>query len=160
DYNVTGISYDKNGNIMALDRRGVVNSSNGIGDMDKLIYGYGVGNKLMDVTDSGSTSYGFVGSHPGNDYDYDANGNMVSDANKGISAITYNYLNLPTGISINGSGGNGTISYIYEATGTKLRKKVVETGKPDRYTYYAGNYVYEGSSLKYLSQPEGYVDTE
>ena len=75
-------------------------------------------------------------------YAYDANGNMVKDLNKGITGIAYNHLNLPTGISINGSGGNGAISYIYDATGTKLRKKVVETGKPDRYTYYASNYVY------------------
>lgn len=29
------------------------------------------------------------------DYEYDANGNMVKDRNKGITEITYNYLNLP-----------------------------------------------------------------
>ena len=33
-----------------------------------------------------------------NDYEYDNNGNMVKDRNKGIESITYNHLNLPTKI--------------------------------------------------------------
>jgi RHS repeat-associated protein len=44
-------------------------------------------------------------------------------------------------------------------TGVKLEKKVVESGKPDKYTYYAGNYVYEDSFLKFFNHPEGYVET-
>ena len=32
------------------------------------------------------------------DYTYDANGNLKSDANKGITNIEYNHLNLPTKI--------------------------------------------------------------
>ncbi|WP_299550651.1 RHS repeat-associated core domain-containing protein [Seonamhaeicola sp.] len=50
---------------------------------------------------------------------------------------------------------NDKISYIYDALGTKL-SKTVSTGNT---TYYAGNYVYEGSSLKFFNHPEGYVDT-
>ncbi|MBD0833788.1 RHS repeat domain-containing protein, partial [Aestuariibaculum sediminum] len=57
--------------------------------------------------------------------------------------------NLPTSVTL--SGGN--ISYIYDATGVKLSKTVSGTT-----TYYAGNYVYEGSSLKFFNHPEGYVD--
>ncbi|MBD0833761.1 pre-toxin TG domain-containing protein, partial [Aestuariibaculum sediminum] len=59
--------------------------------------------------------------------------------------------NLPTSVTL--SGGN--ISYIYDATGVKLSKTVSGTT-----TYYAGNYVYEGSSLKFFNHPEGYVDAE
>ena len=33
-----------------------------------------------------------------NEYVYDANGNLTKDLNKGISNITYNVLNLPTGV--------------------------------------------------------------
>ena len=45
---------------------------------------------------------------------YDANGNLKTDANKSISNITYNYLNLPEQISVT---GKGTITYIYDALG-------------------------------------------
>jgi len=45
---------------------------------------------------------------------------MTSDANKGISAIFYNHLNLPESIRI---AGKGTIKYVYDASGNKLKKK-------------------------------------
>ena len=79
---------------------------------------------------------------------------MVSDTNKGITAITYNHLNLPTQVTIYNSTDNGNITYIYDATGVKL-KKIVSTGAT---TEYAGNYVYENSSLKFFNTPEGYFD--
>ncbi len=82
------------------------------------------------------------------------NGNMLSDANKGITAITYNHLNLPTEVSINGNGNTGTIRYIYDATGVK-QQKVISTGT---ITDYAGNYIYENNSLKFFNHPEGYVE--
>jgi hypothetical protein len=46
------------------------------------------------------------------DYTYDGNGNMNADANKNISSIQYNYLNLPSVITVT---GKGTISYVYDA---------------------------------------------
>jgi YD repeat-containing protein len=48
---------------------------------------------------------------------------MKTDANKGITAITYNHLNLPTSVTLPG----GTISYIYDATGVKQRKVAAGT---------------------------------
>ncbi|WP_308694211.1 RHS repeat-associated core domain-containing protein, partial [Winogradskyella haliclonae] len=85
------------------------------------------------------------------EYTYDANGNMLTDANKGISSnIQYNHLNLPTQVTLNG----GNIQYIYDATGVK-QKKIVSNGTT---TYYAGNYIYEGNSLKFFSHPEGYIE--
>jgi len=74
---------------------------------------------------------------------------MISDANKGITLITYNHLNLPTNVAI----GNGNISYIYAANGTKL-EKTVSTGTV---TEYAGNYIYENDVLQFFNQPEGYA---
>ncbi|WP_371862954.1 RHS repeat domain-containing protein, partial [Winogradskyella haliclonae] len=94
------------------------------------------------------------------EYTYDANGNMLTDANKGISSnIQYNHLNLPTSVSINGNGNSGTISYIYDATGVKLEKKVTE-GISNTYTYYAGNYIYDNNGLKFFSHPEGYIEPD
>ncbi len=51
------------------------------------------------------------------EYLYDANGNMTKDANKGITQILYNHLNLPSRITY--SDGR-VINYVYTANGTKL----------------------------------------
>ena len=82
---------------------------------------------------------------------------MLTDLNKGMSLdIAYNHLNLPTQVTLPG----GNIQYIYDATGTKL-KKTVSRGAT---TYYAGNYVYEdtgsGDVLKFFNHPEGYVQPD
>ncbi|WP_344789661.1 RHS repeat-associated core domain-containing protein, partial [Postechiella marina] len=153
-------NYDKNGNITSLFRFDSRGSSN---IMDDLTYTYDLGNKLMRVGDLGDDSLGFIDDYTGyhldttDDYNYDNNGNMTLDTNKGITNITYNHLNLPTNISINGNGNTGTIAYIYDATGVKLEKKVTENGT-NTYTYYNGNHVYEGSSLKFFKHSEGYVE--
>uniref|UniRef100_UPI00261DC130 RHS repeat-associated core domain-containing protein n=1 Tax=uncultured Winogradskyella sp. TaxID=395353 RepID=UPI00261DC130 len=150
-HHLRSVSYDKNGNIVTLQRDSNVNI------MDDLTYTYD-GNQLLSVTDANTThlTEGFIdGNTSGNDYTYDANGNMLRDYNKGISSdIVYNHLNLPESISINGNGNNGTITYIYDATGVK-QKKIVSNGTT---TYYAGNYIYEGSALKFFSHPEGYIE--
>ena len=161
DYSLQSIAYDKNGNITNLLRKGhtvanpIAGTISHFGIMDNLVYTYDSGNKLQKVLDNGNDNYGFKdGSNITIEYTYDANGNMLTDANKGISSnITYNHLNLPTSVNV----GGGNISYIYDATGVKLEKKVSENGN-DTYTYYAGNHVYEGSSLKFFNHPEGYVD--
>ena len=84
-----------------------------------------------------------------NDFTYDVNGNMKTDTNKGITAIAYNHLNLPTQVTIGGQN----ISYIYDATGVKQRKTVQGVS-----TNYAGNYVYEGTSLQFFNTAEGYYN--
>ncbi len=159
DYKLHSVQYDKNGNISFLERRGHTNSgATTFGVMDRLWYGYD-GNRLLKVSDTGNKTYGFKdGINTGDDYTYDTNGNMLTDANKGISTnITYNHLNLPTQVVL----GGGNISYIYDASGVKLEKVVTE-GSSVTTTTYAGNYVYEdtgsGDLLKFFNHTEGYVD--
>lgn len=160
-YNVSNITYDKNGNLETLVREGWttanpnLSNNSGLGPMDNMVYGYhNGGNQLRNITDSANDSYGFKDANgSGTEYEYDANGNMTSDANKGITGITYNFLNLPTQVSINGNGNTGTISYIYDATGVKLEKTVGSS-----VTAYAGNYIYENGNLQFFSHPEGYVN--
>ncbi|SFW77797.1 RHS repeat-associated core domain-containing protein, partial [Sinomicrobium oceani] len=156
-YTVEGITYDKNGNIEHLTRRGHVNSgATSFGVMDNLAYTYDTGNKLLKVTDSGNKTYGFKdGTNTGNDYTYDANGNLLTDANKGITGISYNHLNLPTQVSF----GSNKIAYIYDASGTKLKKEVTQ-GSSVTATEYAGNYIYENGQLQFFNTPEGYVTKE
>jgi RHS repeat-associated protein len=146
-----GLTYDKNGNIMSILRLGNTNpAATTFGTMDNLAYTYDSGNKLTKVEDTSGNTEGFSnGSNTATEYTYDLNGNMKTDANKGISAITYNHLSLPISISI----GGGIINYVYDATGVKQRKTISTGGSTD----YAGSFVYENNTLKQFSQPEGYV---
>ncbi|MDM9632684.1 RHS repeat domain-containing protein [Robiginitalea aurantiaca] len=130
------------------------------GTMDNLTFNYqNNSNKLMKVSDELTNDmYGFKDdainfmTDGADDYSYDQNGNMISDANKGITSITYNHLNLPTLVSF----GSDDIEYIYDAMGTKLKKIVTQNSVETR-TAYAGNYIYENGALQFFSHPEGYV---
>ncbi|MHC0446329.1 DUF6443 domain-containing protein [Flavobacterium sp. 3-218] len=145
------LSYDKNGNIMSILRLGNTNpAATAFGTMDNLAYTYDAGNRLTKVEDASGNTEGFNnGSNTATEYTYDNNGNMKTDANKGITAVAYNHLNLP--VTVNMAGG--TINYVYDASGVKQRK-IVSTGST---TDYAGSFIYENNTLKQFGQPEGYV---
>ena len=126
--------------------------------MDNLRYTYD-GNKLTSVTDLEGIAFGFKdGTNTGDDYTYDANGNMTEDKNKGISTIEYNHLNLPT--SINFASQYASINYVYDAVGVKQKKTVSGAGIPTTTTEYAGNYIYENDELQFFNHAEGYVKFE
>jgi len=148
---LSGVNYDKNGNILNLDRN---NLTEAIDDLD---YVYD-GNQLIKVTDLiSANSEGFKdGVNTTNDYIYDTNGNMKSDANKQITSILYNHLNLPTEVKFENLNTK-KINYTYDATGVKL-KKVVTNGSTITTTDYAGNYVYTNNVLQFFFHPEGYVE--
>ena len=153
--NVTG--YDKNGNIKGLQRYGQL-SSTAYGMIDNLTLTLN-GNQLNRVDDAVAASTyngGFEfknGANAADEYSYDANGNLTKDLNKGISGITYNFLNLPNAVTF--SDGS-TITYTYGADGTKLRT-VHKIGSTTTTTDYCGNVVYENGVQKLLLTEEGYV---
>ncbi len=153
---VTG--YDKNGNILGLQRYGQTGASS-YGLVDNLTYTYN-GNKLTRVDDAvTATSYtggtNFInGASTSNEYVYDQNGNMTKDLNKNITNIQYNLLNLPSVVTF--SDGS-TIRYMYSADGTKLRTTHVINGTTST-TDYCGNVIYENGTAKRLLNDEGYVD--
>ncbi|WP_160114176.1 DUF6443 domain-containing protein [Aquimarina sp. AU119] len=157
-YNLSNISYDKMGNIISLTRTGHINeAATSFGVMDNLGYTYDTGNKLVKVADTANKTFGFKdGSNTNDDFSYDDNGNMITDQNKGITGITYNHLNLPKTVSISNSEGTGNITYIYDATGAKL-KKIAPSGSSLIDTEYAGNHVYKNGTLQYMGTPEGYA---
>ena len=64
----------------------------------------------------------------GEEYLYDANGNLTQDKNKGITGILYNHLNLPHQIHFGQVGDS--IVFRYAASGQKVAKLVYQTGKP------------------------------
>ena len=91
---------------------------------------------------------------------------MSSDKNKKITGITYNLLNLPQTVTVNGAApANGTINYVYDASGIKQGKITTPTGQSSATVQYAGNFVYESNGagqydLQFISQPEGYIKKE
>ena len=153
--NVTG--YDKNGNIKGLQRYGQLSSA-AYGMIDNLTLTLN-GNQLNRVDDAVTASAyngGFEfknGANAADEYSYDANGNFTKDLNKGISGITYNFLNLPNAVTF--SDGS-TITYTYGADGTKLRT-VHKIGSTTTTTDYCGNVIYENGVQKLLLTEEGYI---
>jgi RHS repeat-associated protein len=144
--NNENLTYDKNGNILTL-----VRNNKGIGEIDNLVYTYksnGSSNQLDRVDDFQTIDNGFTELvKQAGEYGYDLNGNLTSDLNKGFNSIQYNFLNLPKRVGTTSQ----YISYIYSADGNKLAK----VGTDGVVTYYAGSFVYTGSSLTYLQHPEG-----
>ena len=154
DYSVPAIGYDLNGNIDTLSRKGRVGQED-YDYIDRLKYSYD-GNKLIavddaveetdretDFSDHGS-KYGAEDPEP--EYRYDANGNMVSDANKGILEIKYNHLNLPEEIWFE---NNRLIRYFYDAEGEKLREEVF-----DARGALIDEWDYEGMIVYRMGEPE------
>lgn len=156
DYTVSGITYDKNGNIQALNRRGVTPSPI---DMDILSYTYyPSSNQLQRVEDAVSSSTTFNlpdfknGATLDQEYTYDSSGNMIADANKKITSIAYNHLNKPITIAVQ---GQGSIEYIYDALGNRLQKRLTDSNNHETVYDYIGNFVYKDSVLQYILNDEG-----
>ncbi len=148
------LSYDKNGNIMNLSRYGDRDEQYLPIQIDNLQYGYATNsNKLISVVDNSNNTSGFKdGITTGDDYVYDANGNMTVDKNKNITSIVYNHLNLPTKIIF----PTGNIVYIYTASGQKIQKVVTENTTVTT-TDYLGGYQYQNTVLQFFPTAEGYV---
>jgi RHS repeat-associated protein len=122
-------AYDDNGNIKKMQQWGLkINASPQI---DNLTYNYIAGtNRLKGITDAANDNTSKLGdfkydptTKTTTDYVYDENGNMTSDENKKIQGITYNHLNLPLLITI---PSKGSITYTYDAGGSKLKKVTLE----------------------------------
>ncbi len=153
--------YDRNGNLQELTREGMTSATQ-FGRLDELTYSY-AGNQLTRVADAGPDNLPAGIAHfidnavdQPIEYSYDANGNMVADANKGLTAI-YNILNKPTEVDM----GNGRkIRFFYLADGSKIRKEADDNGTVTT-THYIGGFQYEdagnGPELLHFSHEEGRV---
>jgi len=129
-------NYDKNGNIINLKRTGS-RIKGQVKMMDNLTYNI-TGNRLSSVTDASLNMGGYEGG--GGAISYDDNGNMTAMADKGITGIRYNFLNLPEVIE-----QTNISTFYYRADGVKLRKKFVlnnEAGSNTMDTEYLDGFVY------------------
>jgi len=152
-------TYDLNGNIKELERYGLVGSENGqdiYGLMDDLNYNYN-GNQLDELNDNitgltfESNDFRDNGSNQAGEYDYDANGNLIKDDNKGITNISYNHINLPVIIEF---GTTKKIEYLYTAEGAKLQMKIIDGTNVVTMDYAAG-FVYVNEEVDYVLTEEG-----
>jgi len=175
DYTVSNLTYDLNGNIKSMDQQ-VKAPGYGTptpGPMDQLTYTYAANTNLLikveDAVPATNTAALSLpdfkdGAHNAQEYTYDSCGNMITDDNKHISAITYNYLNKPERITVD---GKGEISYTYDALGNRLRKRVMDYNTSGNGTVgslplpstevwdYMGGFVYKDNQLQYILNDEG-----
>ena len=126
-------------------------------DIDQLSYTYysNASNQLKSVSDATNNPNGFKDVANVQDFTYDANGNLNTDGNKGITSITYNHLNLPTKILF--SGTNRNIVYVYDAIGKKVKKTVTNKNIITTTDYLSG-FQYENTALTFFGHAEGYVN--
>lgn len=169
DYSVNHAGYDANGNILRMKQNGYKDGAKVV--IDQLRYEYVANsNKLHYVRDSTNDATSLLGdfqepvaNNSANaatnaaDYSYNGNGNLITDANKDISSISYNHLNLPQQILMK---GKGIIEYTYDAAGIKLRKKTTDSTSSQvkiKTTDYINGFVYEQDSLQFVSHEEGRI---
>ena len=111
DYDVTGITYDANGNILTLNRN--KNTENGTNEMDELIYDIKTNNNQLDhVVDTAPQDTGVEDiktQHEGN-YKYNKIGQLVEDWEDVTEQEWDNYMQ-------NGTVPANIIKYSYNATG-------------------------------------------
>jgi RHS repeat-associated protein len=172
----SAMSYDFNGNLQTMSQMGVALGNSSPFKIDDLAYQYmPYGNQLSSVTDNmpQSNINGQFGDFKDgtnaagtSDYVYDANGNVVVDLNKNISnlsppantnGISFNFLDKPDHININGAG---TIQIIYDAEGDKLQKIFTPVSGTAITTSYINEFVYQSQgtgnpSLQYINFEEG-----
>lgn len=124
------VTYDPNGNIRTYLRDGDAARIS----MDNLAYTYKTNSNQLDkvvdaATDAAAGDYNKYndikqGQTNGN-YQYDAIGNLISDASEGITNIDWNVYGKIS--SITKSDGT-TINYSYDVSGNRINKKVTSGG--------------------------------
>jgi len=127
------LDYDVNGNITRLKRSaGTLPGATVATVIDNLKYDY-LGNRLSTVKDEQQNPSGYPYLATPNAISYDLNGNMTDHLDKEISAIKYNYLNLPKQIT----QSSKVTSYTYRADGAKVKKLFgdLETDYLDGFQY-------------------------
>ncbi|RZS98014.1 DUF6443 domain-containing protein [Cecembia calidifontis] len=159
-YNLAGIQYDPNGNIEKMQRHNQMTAST-FGMVDNLTYTYDThGNRLQQVADAVTNntylSKDFKERNTAS-YTYNNNGSLVSNLDKEISKISYNYLNLPDTVLLTGT--NRRVTYQYDAEGNKVREVLVNGGTTVTRDY-IGEFVFVNNAIDHLIHEEGRVAYE
>lgn len=173
DFSERILEYDKQGNILRLQRHGPGVLSTLIDDLTFDYYGnrlVGISDAVTDPLSSAVSNYSDLNGYGLPDFAYDVNGNMTQDLDKEITSISYNPLNLPNQVTFSATEeGSKEISYHYDASGFKHRVEhitpvtsslvpmaspslpggIIIGGKGKKYintTTYCGNMIYSSLS--------------
>ena len=123
------VTYNPNGAIISLLRNGMKNDGT-FGAIDDLTITYS-GNRLLKVTDdaealnyNGALDF-YDGSDEDCEYEYDTNGGLTKDKNRGITGITYDYGHNMHQVSMVMPSVRGSIVNDYNSDGRKLSSRHV-----------------------------------
>jgi len=165
NFSVSNINYDHNGNLLTMNQNGPIADPTALrpvnfGPMDQLSYHYlSSSNKLDFVSDAIASSANLYstpdfrdsGAVSGN-YHYDPNGNMDQDHNKNVYRKSiYSYQNKPLSIYVD----SNKITWIVDATGTVLQKKVTTSGGIVTTYDYMGDCIFKNDTLQTIAHAEG-----
>ena len=175
----TEYAYDRNANLLNVTRNGIIDNVRGIRT-------YGINNdismtysanrlKSVTVTAEGADYEGRTGlpqfQSSGVDFTYDPNGNMISDAVRGITDIRYNRLNLPVRLTF-ADGHRQTIAYDGFGRKTKIDyaqgpETIFGGDLPAEQDYvitssrvYAGPHIFADGQLEYSAFDGGYFNAD
>ncbi len=145
DYAET-VAYDDNGNITSYSRNGYnqgTAASPKNYSMDNMTYNYisTTSNQLKYIKDATTTTTTYTtdiesGQSTSGNYTYDLAGNLKTDAQQKITAITWGVNNKVKSVA-EGSGTTAyTLSFLYDAMGNRVKKTSTPTSGSATYTYY------------------------
>jgi RHS repeat-associated protein len=153
-------TYDQNGNILTLQRKGILRGLDAnlvttatAQTIDNLTYSYNADspNQLLKVADA-ALGQGFNDTvNEDVEYTYNTDGSILSDDNKD-AVMTYNGIGKVSTVVVDAK----TITYTYDASGSKL-KMVTTDGANTATVDYVNGFVYENNALAYFAGPEGRV---
>lgn len=132
DYDVTGITYDANGNILTLSRN-AYDLGNGFSDngMDDFSYSYTSNtNQLLAVDDNGDNldpqgTFGDLRAGQGvTNYIYDKTGNLTQDLHEDIGSIDWLVSGKIKGIQRTNSNTKVDLEFAYGPDGNRVEKRV------------------------------------
>lgn len=172
DFSVPLLNYDANGNLTAMQQKGLIPGQTSPTVIDNLTYEYAtngeLSNRLYKVTDGATTGTAngklgdFSTTVSTQQYEYNTAGNLIKDHNKNIvppsgggGGIEYNVLNKPFKVIV---AGKYIINYVYDATGLKLARKVTNTSvvpNTTKWQYFINDMVLEDYEVQFFINETG-----
>jgi len=149
DYN-EDLTYDANGNIVTLNRNGYLPLGGGATSlMDQLSYNYmdttgtpGASNELLLVNDAVAPSSAYIEDLEdqtafGQNYVYDADGNLIQDRQDGTQ-IRWSAYGKVIRVRKASASVSQVLEFVYDAAGERVMKRLYDYQEPDssRVTYY------------------------
>lgn len=126
------VTYDPNGNILTYNRN--ADSVSGTNEMDKLTYSYPTNSNQLDhiSDDVTAVAHNDISGQASGNYQYDAIGQLISDAASHITNIAWTVYGKIDSIS---KEGDTVIKYTYDAGGNRISKTLVHAGAKETTLY-------------------------